>query len=196
MSKIIYLKESKTKGHLVVGVINGGEREAYTVSAAVYSTIGSPLRGTELDEDTLAALKEASNSYKALKKALSLLSYADNSERNLRLKLMRAGFSRDISEETVREVVRLGYINESAQLERLILSEANGNLQGPMKIILKLVAKGYSVSSVKRVIEALENAGEIDFDENKNRLLESKISDEDDTEKKYKLLRKYGYRTY
>ena len=195
MAKIIYIKESKTKGYLVIGIREGEDKTPLTVNAAAYATVGSPALGEELDPDTLEALTKENQRFLALKKALYLLSFSDNSERNLRYKLMRAGFSRDVVDFAVSEVLRLGYINEQRQLERLILSEANSKLYGPMKIISRLVAKGYSPGDVRVAIEALSDTGEVDFDLNRTRLLE-KLPDGYTDDDMYKLLYKYGYKTY
>ena len=194
MAKIIYIKESKTKGYLVIGIREGEDKTPLTVNAAAYATVGSPALGEELDPDTLEALTKENQRFLALKKALYLLSFSDNSERNLRYKLMRAGFSRDVVDFAVSEVLRLGYINEQRQLERLILSEANSKLYGPMKIISRLVAKGYSPGDVRVAIEALSDTGEVDFDLNRTRLLE-KLPDGYTDDDMYKLLYKYGYKT-
>lgn len=195
MAKIIYIKESKTKGYLVIGIKDVEERLPLTVNAAAYATVGSPALGEELDTDTLEALTKENQRFLALKKALYLLSFSDNSERNLRYKLMRAGYPCDVVDFAVSEVVRLGYINEQRQLERLILFEANSKLFGPMKIISRLVAKGYSPGDVRVAIEALSDSGEVDFDTNRTRLLE-KLPDGYTDEDMYKLLYKYGYKTY
>ena len=193
MAKIIYIKESKTKGYLVIGVKEGEEKTPLTVNAAAYAEVGSPVLGEELDPDTLEALTKENQRFLALRKALYLLSFSDNSERNLRYKLMRAGYPRDVVDYAIGEVVRLGYINEQRQLERLILTEANSKLYGPMKIISRLVGKGYSPSDVRAAIEALSDSGEVDFDLNRARLLE-KLPDGYTDEDMYKLLYKYGYK--
>ena len=195
MAKIIYIKESKTKGYLVIGVKEGEQKTPLTVNAAAYAALGSPSLGEELSTDTYEALVRENQRFLALRKALYLLSFSDNSERNLRYKLMRAGYSRDVVDFAVSEVLRLGYINEARQLERLILTEANSRLFGPMKIISRLVGKGYSPSDVRAAIEALRDSGEVDFDTNRARLLE-KLPDGYTDEDMYKLLYKYGYKTY
>ena len=195
MAKIIYIKESKTKGYLVIGVKEGEEKTPLTVSAAAYAEVGSPALGEELSADTLDTLTRENQKFLALKKALYLLSFSDNSERNLRYKLMRAGYSRDVVDFAVSEVLRLGYINEARQLERLIVNEANSRLYGPMKIVSRLVSKGYSAGAIREAMESLRDSGEVDFDLNRTRLLE-KLPDGYTDEDMYKLLYKYGYKTY
>ena len=195
MAKIIYIKESKTKGYLVIGVKDGEEKTPLTVSAAAYAEVGSPSLGEELSTDTYEALARENQRFLALRKALYLLSFSDNSERNLRYKLMRAGYPGDVVDFAVSEVLRLGYINEARQLERLILTEANSKLYGPMKIVSRLVGKGYSTSAIREAMESLRDSGEVDFDTNRMRLLK-KLPDGYTDEDMYKLLYKYGYKTY
>ena len=194
MAKVVYIKESKTKGYLVIGIKYADEKKPLTVSAAVYAEVGSYAVGDEISPEALDAFAKENQRFLALRKALYLLSFSDNSERNLRYKLMRAGFSRDVVDFAISEVLRLGYINEARQLERLIVNEANSKLYGPMKILSRLVGKGYSSSDVRTAIEALRDSGEVDFDLNRAKLLE-KLSDGCTDEDMYKLLYKYGYKT-
>ena len=194
MAKVVYIKESKTKGYLVIGIKDADEKKPLTVSAAAYAEVGSYAVGEEISPEALDALAKENQRFLALRKALYLLSFSDNSERNLRYKLMRAGFSRDVVDFAISEVLRLGYINEARQLERLIVNEANSKLYGPMKILSRLVGKGYSPSDVRTAIEALRDSGEVDFDLNRAKLLE-KLPDGCTDEDMYKLLYKYGYKT-
>ena len=194
MAKVVYIKESKTKGYLVIGIKDADEKKPLTVSAAAYAEVGSYAVGEEISPEALDALAKENQRFLALRKALYLLSFSDNSERNLRYKLMRAGFSRDVVDFAISEVLRLGYINEARQLERLIVNEANSKLYGPMKILSRLVGKGYFPSDVRTAIEALRDSGEVDFDLNRAKLLE-KLPDGCTDEDMYKLLYKYGYKT-
>lgn len=194
MARIIYIKEARTKGYLAIGVAEGEEKRALVASAAVYAEIGSPMRGEELSEQVLCALDGSSEEYRAMKKALSLLGYADNSARALGAKLVRAGFSREVAGRVVDEVVRLGYIREDEQLERLILAEAGSRLAGPMKLIPKLVSKGYSAAAVRDAMRSLCERGELDFEENKRRLIEKRLGEEFTDEERREILYKNGYK--
>ncbi len=196
MARVIYIKEGRTKGYITVGVLLDEQRRAYTVPQAVYSSLGSPMPRCELDEPSLSVLDEANAEYSALKKALSLLSYSDNSYRSLVMKLRRSGFSARIAEGAALEAVRLGYIDEERQLERLILAEANGHLTGPLRLIPKLAAKGYSQDKIRAVMAELCDSGELDFDENKSILIEKKLGGDFTEEERDKLLFKHGYKTY
>jgi SOS response regulatory protein OraA/RecX len=156
--------------------------------------LGSPSRGTAFTDEELSLIKSEDERIRATKKALSLLSYSDNNEKALVTKLHRAGFSRDIAVGVSEEMVRLGYIDESRQLERLILREANISLSGFGKLLPKLIAKGYSSENIKKITHRLAESGEIDFKENARRLIEKKLPENASREEKKKLLYKNGYK--
>ena len=108
-------------------------------------------------------------------------------------KLRARSISDKTANEVVSEMLALGYIDEQRQLARLISDEANRKLLGPRKITPKLISKGYSMSSIREALEGLVNLGEIDFGENRDRLLEKHLGDSLDEEEIKKLLFKYGY---
>lgn len=189
------VKEIKDAHLLLLGVVEEGEFASYTVTAAVYTELGCPEAGDVLDSDCVAGIRYADELYRARKKALSLLAFADNNRRTLYAKLCRTGFRRDIAETVLQEMVECGYINERRQLERLILDEANRKLRGPLRIIPALATKGYATSDIREVMAGLVDSGEIDFDLNARRLLDKKLpSDGFDSEEAKKILYKNGYK--
>ena len=195
MKKLIYIREAKgAKGYLVLGIAEDGEKKSYTVSKSVYEELGSPARSSDIDSEQAEIIAGEDGRVRALKKALSLLSYSDDSERELGIKLRRAGFSRESAEQAVLKVKSLGYVNEEKQIERAVLNEANLKLSGPMKIIPKLVAKGYSSQLVRTVLTRLSDEGEIDFENNKRRIREEYFSDSDSSDEYKKFLYKRGYK--
>ena len=191
MIKVVYLKETKEKGILSLGVFEGEELSRYTLDSAFALRTG--LSVGEIDEDTHAEIKARDLYIRGKRKALSLLSFADNSKKSLSAKLLRYGIDRRTTETIVEEMATLGYVNEDGQISRLVERLANGQLVGPKKIIAKLAAKGYSPDAVRRAIRELVESGEIDFSENKRRLLEKHSIDEGDTEEENKVLYKNGY---
>ena len=171
----------------------GGEESAnYTVNSRVYLEIGSPSVGEALDDGQICLIREFDEYYRAKKKALSILAYADNNRRNLALKLAKAGFGRELCDRVVSEMVSLGYIDERRQLERLITLEANGKLRGPLRITPALANKGYSSSDIRAVMHKLTESGEVDFRRNAKCLLDKKLPTADPEERK-KFLYKNGY---
>ena len=194
MATLKYVREIKDTSLLLLGIVGEGESADYTVNSTLYSEIGSPSVGDNISDTDMSAIKYADELFRARKKALNILAYADNNQRNLKAKLLRAGFKREIVDAVLSEMVSRGYVNEKNQLERLIVIEANQKLRGPLKIIPALVNKGYSSSDVREVLKRLADEGEIDFSANAERLIEKKLPAEVDGEEIKKLLYKNGYK--
>jgi SOS response regulatory protein OraA/RecX len=174
-----------------IGVFDGTDTASYTVSTALYGSLGLR-RGAVIDSDALDSIIGEDERYRAFKRALNILAYADNTVSNLIMKLRRAGYSRDVAEECAEECLRLGYIDETEQIRRAVLTEANRMLRGREYIVRKLSAKGYKGSTVRDVIDALVADGEIDFALNFERLAE-KMGAVTDEERRV-LSFKRGYR--
>lgn len=194
--KAVYVRASKNRGYTVLGVDSGEGARAYTVPDSLYVQIGSPLGGTELDDGDFSAVALADETFRATKKALSLLAYADNNLYNLKMKLRRAGFSKEATDQAVAEMQRDGYVNEQRQLERLILSEVRAKLTGPRLIIPKLLAKGYKRDDIESALDTLLSDGQIDFEQVKSELIKKKLGDSASHEDVKKLLYKHGFNTY
>ena len=194
MVTLKYIREIKDTSLLLLGIVGEGESADYTVNSSLYSEIGSPAVGDTIDSSSLSAIKHADELYRARKKALNILAFADNNQKNLKAKLLRAGFSYEVSQLVCNEMVSRGYINEKNQLERLILVEANQKLRGPLKIVPALIAKGYSHSDVRETLSRLVEEGEVDFTGNSNLLIKKKLPDDADGEEIKKLLYKNGYK--
>lgn len=192
MIKIVYIKETKEKGILSLGIFEGEEVSRYTLDEKFVLAMRLS-SGDEIAEDDLAEIKKRDAYIRGKRKALSLLSFADNSRSALKQKLLRFGIDRDTAEKIVCEMTDLGYISEDSQISRLALRLANGNLLGPKKILMRLAGKGYSPSDVKRVIRQMCETGEIDFSENKRRLLEKHSVADGDTELENRILYKNGF---
>ena len=191
MPYVTYIKEGKTRGRVTVGVSDREVLKGYSLSAPTYSAIGSPIRGEEISGRDFELILKEDEEYRCIKKALSLLSYADNNRRNLYSKLCRAGFSREAAASAVEECLSLGYINERRQLARLILREANAALKGETYVRAKLVQRGYLSSDIDFVLSELKGSGEIDFDSNFRCLVEKHGASSDEEIRKLKY--KYGF---
>jgi len=75
----------------------------------------------------------------------------------------------------------------------MVLNRANRSLYGPRKIVHYLCSRGYTKDDVVKVMNSLVECGEIDFDLNRARLIESKLGKEPSEEEIKKLLYKYGF---
>lgn len=184
--------KEKVKTLVEITLLSDGEKTKYTVSEGTYRKIGCPLSGEIIDGDSLEILSREDEERRALIKALSILSYADNNEHRLYTKLISHGFGKDAARAAVEECVRLGYIDEDRQLERYIL-KYHEELLGPKKIMAKLISRSYSASQISKMIRALEEEEKLDFTKAKKHLLATKLPEDASYEEKRKLLHKYGY---
>ena len=195
MESIIILSVRSKEGAVPLVVIDGesdGKKTKYTITEGTYREIGCPLSGEVLEGDEAELLIRRDEERRALAKALSILTYADNGENQLKIKLMRHGFSKSAIDETVKECVRRGYIDDLRIIENAVLKLA-ADYQGKKKIIAKLTAKGFSAGTVMKTVVRLEAEGKIDFTEARRRLITEKLPPESTKEEKLKLLHRYGY---
>ncbi len=187
------LKMDEKSRYITLGIDTDKGYICYKISEDFYFDIGAPEIGASLSFDTLNLIEEEHEQYLALKKSLDLLAFSDNSEQQMYRKLLMRGIKKDAARFAVRRCVSLGYISEERQLLRLIPSLANNSLLGKERIVLKLAAKGYSPTDVYKIIGQLEESGDIDFDENKKKLIEKKLGSDFSQEDAAKLLYKYGF---
>ena len=191
--KLIYVRDSKSRGYLSVCVENDGVRETLFVPEGVYSECGAPIVGDEIDESVLSRLLFEDEKYRAILSSLKMLSLADNSWKMLSRKLVAKGYSKRAVAEALREATERGYINEPRQMRALILREANEALSGPRKISARLYSKGYPLSEGLKILDSLIESGEVDFERSKQALIEKKLARGAGDEEIRKLLYKHGY---
>lgn len=189
--KVAFIREMENK-RIRIGIGDGDEVSRYSVSPATLAGCGL-VRGSFVSPEAMELIAADDGRYRCMRKALSLLSYGDNTRQALFLKLLRSGFAREVASECVEECLRLGYINERRQIERAVLDGANRSLFGREYIVRKLAAKGYRASEVREVIDELSDGGEIDFTASFKKLCQKRGADT--AEKQMALLYKYGYRS-
>ena len=189
--KVVYIRDSSSRGYLRIGLSDGEEKYEYTLSKAQYEELGSPVRGEAISD--IEALKEHDMKYKATLYALRILSYGDNNLRTLRKKLVSRSVPSAVADEVCEEMTSLGYIDESRQLERLIENEASVKLSGRKKLYARLISKGYQKKDIDRVLDDLISHGTVDFEKSKKKLIEKKLHTGASEEDIKSLLYKYGY---
>ena len=131
--------------------------------------------------------------YRAKLKALRVLTYADNSDLRLYQKLVAHGISREVATDTVKEMHKLGYINTDRQIAVFVKNEVKFRSTGPRKITDKLIAKGYRIGDIERVLSELVEREEIDFERAKEELISTKLTPDATEEEIKKFLYKNGY---
>ncbi len=137
------------------------QRESFIISATLFADMH--LSVGECDRERFDAVCEAAELYRAKKRGLNILGYGASSEKGLAHKLMSKGFSKATAERAVAELSAEGYINADADACREA-EKGLAKLWGKKRIAATLYQKGYSDSSVKRAIFALEDGG-VDFSE-------------------------------
>ena len=192
--KIKTLKINEKSKCVLIGIEGENGYKSYKVSESFYIDIGAPEIGASLLSDTVALVEEENEYHEALKKALSLLEYSDNSKSMLFKKLLMRKVNKDAARYAVKRCVALGYLDEERQLKRLVSDLANNSLLGKNKIVAKLVAKGYLTTDVYKIIAILLDEGEIDFEHNKQKLIEKHSAVCGDEEALTKLLYKHGFK--
>ena len=180
-------------GRVILCFSEESEYSRLSVSAPLYSGIGSPRAGSEISEGDIDRLVREDTEWRVVQKSLSLLASSDKNKVELRRKLYECGFDREAVEMAVEYCVNLGYIDEVRQLSILVEREANRALRGRYYIKRKLLSKGYSSSDIDRVTDRLVEEGEVDFVLNFDLLCE-KNGARDATSRKI-LAYKYGYRS-
>ena len=125
---------------------------------------------------------------KAVRSALNMLDYADNTEKRLREKLFHKGYSTDEVDFAIEYAKKMDYLNESRFLEAFIYSLANTKLYGKRRIIQELYVKGFT-----REVISEADFSEIDFTANCFKRLRMTKNNYSDTRKLYAALLRYGY---
>lgn len=131
----------------------------------------------------------------AKKKAMSLLLDMDRTEKDLRDKLRRAGFSEENADQAVAYVKSYGYINDERYAQHFI--EVNRGRKSARRMKFDLANKGIPGDMIENAFIA---AGEFDEMPEIRRLLEKKARtlDPDDPRRREKIsafLARRGYKT-
>lgn len=193
MAKILFVKPIPTRKRVELGIEeNEGEVLRLKVREKTYASLGSPIRGSKVEDEVLERLKFDDELIRAYTKAVMWLSDVDKSRFELTFKLRHLGFSEQAIKTALDKCEEYGYLDEERQLERLIEREANRKLRGRYYIKRKLMSKGYRPSAIDRMTDRLLEGGEIDFIINFEMLKEKRgaQSEEEITALKYK----YGYK--
>ncbi|MDD4772104.1 MAG: regulatory protein RecX [Eubacteriales bacterium] len=138
-------------------------------------------KNTERNDNTADGERE-----RAIKAAVNILTYADNTETKLRGKLAVRKFSREAIDAAVAYVIGRGWLNEEKQAVAIIRYLADVKLFGRRRILQEMVKRGFRRS----VIDGCD-FDDIDFTENCRRLWEKRGYTEDEKTRAY--LNRAGY---
>ncbi len=174
------IKAEKRKHFIAVHVLltssGGFESRELTLPPSVWNDMGYevPCEISTAEMDELYRYEEY---YHAYEKALSILSYGDNSAAALKRKLKLKGFSDGAIIYASRAMKAHGYINDAEILNEKVLYLANEKLHGRRKIISELTAKGFLRHDIEGALERCEAL--ISFPKNRRRLIEKKYGKTD-----------------
>ena len=122
---------------------------------------------------------------KAAKKAMELIAYQDRTEKELKERLYRAGFSEKAAEEAMNYVMSFGYINDRRYVENYLMFQSGK--RSKKEIIYRLQQKGIPSDLIE---EILEEKGGIDEREAIEMLLEKRLKGREFSEVEYNERRK------
>ncbi|MBQ7171963.1 MAG: regulatory protein RecX [Clostridia bacterium] len=179
---------------LCEGTAGSEEKTLLLFSEDALPYLFSPPR--EVSEEEVNALFAAESRCAAVRAALRLLSYGDNSSADLCRKLRQRGISREDAAFACEKMRENGYLDDDALLRDRILADAREKLWGRRRIEASLLGKGYPREDVQNALSLLE--GEIPFEENKRTLLLRKFGKEkpqsaEESRKMRAFLTRYGY---
>lgn len=115
--------------------------------------IDSPLLLSSEEMDNIIYLSQLTS---AINKGLDLLYYSQSSEKGLKDKLIRKGFSREISEKAASYIEENGFIDELSQAELFAKDLAEIKLYGKNRIKNELFKKGYKQTVINEVLDTLD----------------------------------------
>lgn len=108
---------------------------------------------SRVPEEKFRRIEYAMRKTDAVKAGLKLLSFAPNTKRALREKLIVRGVGRDIAEDAVEFLSECGYINEYEMARSLIDDMAKRRQYGRLRIKKELFAKGFEADVSSRAID-------------------------------------------
>lgn len=135
------------------------ERRALSIASEFFLDLSLPTalsEPMETDEETVERLDALSSLTDAIGKGLNLLSFADNTEKGLKTKLIQRGCPRDAAEEAASYLRQKGFINEDSQAEMLVYSLAMKKWYGESRIRQDLYTKGFDPAVIARALEETE----------------------------------------
>lgn len=168
VTDVVQAENSRGKFLITVKLSTGQHEEVRTFPVFRYflknQIFGGepPKVGDFLSAERFEALEFAEACSGAAIKAVSFLSYGDNTAKKLSDKLRQKGFSKESAAEAVRFCVEKRYIDEEDQLKRWMELLCEKKKYGLRRIRQEVWQKGFSEDVLKEHFE--ENAALLDFD--------------------------------
>ncbi len=129
-----------------------------------------------------------SENERALKTAMNILAYADNTERRLKRKLAEKGFSPDAVNYACTYVIEKGYLDENRMIDSAVRSLVKFKMYGKARVIAELHQKGFR----RDVIDSYDFEG-IDFYDACRRMFEKRGGVGDEKTRAYLIRHGHSY---
>ena len=126
----------------------------------------------EITKDLYDKLIEKNNFYEGYYKALNFLNFKMRSNKEVYQKLKTLNISKENIFLIIKKLEEEGYLDNHKYLKAFILDEINLSLDGPKKIIKKLITKGFKEEDILKELSLIDNNL---FKENAQKYIEKKL---------------------
>lgn len=109
--------------------------------------------GKEITDEFINDVLKAEEQNKVLNHAFNILSYAQNSKKDIYRKLMRKGYEEEFVLKAIDYCEEKNYINDRLYAESFIKDKINLNKYGQNKIRYDLISKGVSKDIIDEVLD-------------------------------------------
>ncbi|MBO7150357.1 MAG: RecX family transcriptional regulator [Clostridia bacterium] len=180
---------SRSASTVKLTVLTEGKTEQLRILAADEKAAGGFASGMEADR---ALLQTLSLRYEAVKRAISILSFGDNSALSLQKKLQERGVLAENAKFAVRLMCKQGYIKEAEQVRRKARRLFEEKSYGPARILAKLESEGYAQTDIENAIEEMRKDG-VDFAKKSKELFAAFVAQGDVPDKAKAKVYRLGY---
>lgn len=107
----------------------------------------------EISQDYIDQVLKAEEQNKVLNNAFSILSYGQNSEKEIYTKLMRKGYEEEDVQKAIEFCVEKDFLNDRLYAENFIRDRVNLKKHGSKRIQYDLISKGISKDIIDEVLD-------------------------------------------
>lgn len=114
--------------------------------------------GQKLSDEEIAELQAADSLEKAQQRALNLISYRPRSEKEVRLRLKKAGVDEESIQTVVQKLVEAGLLDDKAFSSQWVESRVRAGLRGKRMIRWELKQKGVGEQEIASALEGVDDS--------------------------------------
>ncbi|MCF7928567.1 MAG: recombination regulator RecX [Spirochaetales bacterium] len=120
----------------------------------IFSSEDGPVEGRRLSDEELKPLSRADTRIRAEKTAYDLLARRDHSRRQMEMKLLSRGFSKDAASAACDRIERAGYLSDRLFAEQWVESRLRKRSDSRLALIAGLEKRGVARSLAESVVFA------------------------------------------